>query len=406
MVKLIKGEQMKKLLLLAIISSMFYIGGVHQLRNLRGEPLPATPFLIRSYMPPVSIGYQGPSPSILFGTPTNNQPLANPQGSITGTAVPNNPSSFQETGNNTLLPYPGDSTTGSTTTGSTTPTSSFDQAGYLAGIQQQYNSAIQGGSNLIGQNQANLPINQANLNNYTLAQENAARATNQNQVNTYNTQKQGVQNQQNLSLANLADQIRGQNQGLQAQLGAVGAGNSSAVGQGQLALAHEQNANRANIQQQTGANVANIDALIQQTQSTLDPYLATLQAYKQQQSDQILQNYNTLQTQLEQSIGTAQGEEKARLAMFGQQLQDSAGAALTQLDQQIGEATKQFASQQQQNFQGPQYQAPTLAAAPPAITSPRVSPFSISQPTGNSTASPGGGSYIDLLRQQQAGALA
>src|SRR5690242_7895578 len=52
----------------------------------------------------------------------------------------------------------------------------MNQGDYLSGIQQEYNSAIQGGSNAIAQNQANLPINQALLNNYVTAQQNAAQS--------------------------------------------------------------------------------------------------------------------------------------------------------------------------------------------------------------------------------------
>lgn len=280
----------------------------------------------------------------------------------------------------------------------------MNQAEYLAGIQQQYNAAIQGGSNLIAQNQANLPINQGALAGYVGAQENQAQAQTDNQVNTYNTQKSGVQGQQTLSLAQLADSIRGQNQGLQAQLGAVGAGSSSAGSMGQYALAHEQNSSRANIQQQAGSNIANIDAQIQQTQANLHPYLQTLEAYKTQQTQSILQNYNTLQSQLEQQINQAQGEEKARLALYGQTIQDSAGAALTSLDQQVAGASQNFAAQQQATLANApgQYQAPTLANPPAAIQSPQVSPFQISQPTGNATAAPTGGSLAALLQQQNA----
>lgn len=294
------------------------------------------------------------------------------------------------------------------TTTSTAPASTFNAPDYISGIQGEYNSAIQGAQQQEAQGGAWRDQNLREANNAFDKQIGLAQSQVANQVNTYNTQEQGVRNQQGMSLAELADQIRGQHQGFLNQLGSVGAGNSSAVGEGEKALAKEQNMNRANIQQQAGTNVANIEAEKQQEQNTLQPYVDQVNAYRQQAVSQILQNYQTLMTQLNQAIGTAQGEEKARLAMYGQQLQDSAGAALDQ----VGKATQAAIASYGQHpgadvaKNAPSYQGNPLGDAPKAIEAPNVQPGFAATPAAAPTSAPGSAAYLDLLKQQQAGAAA
>lgn len=268
------------------------------------------------------------------------------------------------------------------------------------GIQQEYGTAINAGNALYGQNEANLPTNEGALNNSVNAQENAARQQTQGQIDVYNQQAAGVTGQRELSLSELLDQIRGQSQGLQAQLGAVGAGSSSAAGLGSIALQKEQNINAANINQQAGSNIANINAQIKASQSNLQPYLNTIEAYKQQQLNQIIQNYNQVKTNIQQALGSAQGEEKFRLGLYAQGLAQTAGDALTALNNQVNASKAQVAQQAQQNYLGPQFQALPTQAAPAAITSTNVNPFSINTPGGGTeTNTPTGGSLSTLLKQ-------
>lgn len=268
------------------------------------------------------------------------------------------------------------------------------------GIQQEYGTAINAGNALYGQNEANLPVNTAALGNYTNAQENAARQQTQGQLDVYGQQAAGVRGQQNLSLAELLDQIRGQHQGLQAQLGAVGAGASSASQLGDIALGKEQGIQTANINQQAGANIANINAQSEAVQKNLEPYLTTIEAYKQQQLNQINQAYQQVKTQLQQALGSAQGEEKFRLGLYAQGLAQTAGQALSDLNSQVTQAKAQVSQQAQGNFLGPQFQALPQQAAPSAIQSTNVSPFNIANPAAGAASNAlAGGSLSTLLNK-------
>lgn len=283
------------------------------------------------------------------------------------------------------------------------------QQAYQNAIEQQYGGAIQGYTGEKANAQAANPINLQDVQNVFDLQKNQAQNQADNQINTYNTQKSGIQSQQQLSLAQLADMIRGQHQGLQAQLGATGAGSSSALGMGDYALARQQNQNAAAINTQAGGNVANVNAQIQQVQNTLDPYLQSLEGQKQQQLHNIMSNYNDLMSRLESSIGQAQGEEKARLAMFGQTLSQAAADSLAALNNGVAQQKQAYMdSITNAKNSAPTYQAPALKEAPAPITAPNISPFQVNPGAGNATAEPiaAGGSLANILKQQQQNAVA
>lgn len=310
-------------------------------------------------------------------------------------------------------PTAGAVTSASTSSGRIAPagtvSAGMNPTDYANAIQQQYGSAIQGYTGEKANAMAANPINLQDVQNVFDLQKNQAQNQADNQVNTYNTQKSGIQSQQSLSLAQLADMIRGQSQGLQAQLGATGAGSSSASLLGNYALGRQQNQNVASINTQAGGNIANVNAQIQQVQNTLKPYLDTLEATKQQQLHNIMSNYNDLMARLESSIGQAQGEEKARLALFGQTLTQAASDSIAALNNGVAQQKQAYVdSITNAKSAAPAYQAPALQQAPAPITAPNLSPFQVNSGAGNATASPGiqGGTLADILKQQQQNAVA
>lgn len=297
---------------------------------------------------------------------------------------------------------------GANPAGTATIGGGMNQADYTNGIQQQYGSAIQGYTGEKANAMAANPVNLQDVQNVFDLQKNQAQNQASNQINTYNTQKSGIQSQQQLSLAQLADMIRGQHQGLQAQLGATGAGSSSAALMGDYALAHQQNQNAAAINTQAGGNVANVNAQIQQVQNTLDPYLQSLEGQKTQQLHNIMSNYNDLMARLESSIGQAQGEEKARLALFGQTLTQAASDSLAALNAGVAQQKQAYLdSINNAKSAAPGYQAPALQQAPAPVTAPNISPFQIGG-GNNGAAEPigAGGSLASILKQQQQSAIA
>jgi hypothetical protein len=292
--------------------------------------------------------------------------------------------------------------TGGSAGGGGGSSSTFNSPGYLQGIQQEYGAQINAGPqnlSILQQGQQG-GINAANTNAA------AQGATYQTQANAQDATLQNAigsqQNQQHLSLAELADQIRGQHSGLQAQLGAVGAGSSSASGMGDQALAHEQNTQTANIDQQANSNISGAQTQIKGVDAVLGANLNQLNTFKQNQINQITNQYAQLMTQLQTSLQTAQGEEKARLAEFGQQLTGSAIQSLTNLNGQIQGQAQGLIDQGNQHATGLQDIPQAQAVAP--ITTQALSPFSNNVQPGsqsNASAVPGGLTLSDILKQQQ-----
>ena len=290
---------------------------------------------------------------------------------------------------------------GSTDLGGTT----LNAPAYIAGIQQEYGGQLNAGP----QNEAILQqgqqgqVNAQNTN--TQASENLFNQQANAQTNTLRGGINQQQNQQQLSLAELADQIRGQNQGLQAQLGAVGAGNSSAAGAGQQALAHEQNIQRANIDQQGTTNISNAQNQIQGVNQVLGANMTQLETAKQNNINNITNNYSSLMKQLQVALTTASGEEQARLAEFGQSLTSAATTALQNLTGLNGSIQNNVTGLLNAGNQNATTQAiPQAQSLSPIVTQP-VSPFTNNtQPgnaQGNASAVPGGMTLSDLLNQPQ-----
>jgi hypothetical protein len=282
---------------------------------------------------------------------------------------------------------------------------SFNAPGYIQGIQQEYGAQINAGptNEALLQSGENQGIQGVNTN--TAAQGNTYQAQANGEDTVLQNDISSQQNQQQLSLSELADQIRGQNQGLQAQLGAVGAGSSSANLAGQQALAHEQNTQQANIDQQANTNISGAQTQQAVIGNVLQANLAQLNTYKQNQINAITTQYGQLQQQLATALQTAQGEEKARLAEFGQNLTGSAIQSLTDLNNQINTQVQNLQAQGAQGDTSSALQNIPAAQAVAPITTQPLSPFTNNtQPgnsSGNTTAVPGGMTLSELLQQQQ-----
>src|SRR5258706_63747 len=214
--------------------------------------------------------------------------------------------------------------------------SGINSPAFLQGLQNEYGSSIANA-------QRQIPFYQNFMNTLSGAATNQAgqQQANENNVfnannNAYETQKQGIGNQQKLSLAELADQIHGQNAGLTHQLGTLGAGSSSAMETGQRALANVQNTNRADIQQQAGVGSANISAaqqaLLSQHQSNLDQ----ISQFKTNTLSNIIGYYTPLIQNLQTAAQNAQGAQERLAAQYGlKTLSSEATGALANLDSAV-----------------------------------------------------------------------
>ena len=301
------------------------------------------------------------------------------------------------------------STGGSTTGGSTgLAGTTLNAPGYIAGIQQEYGGQIAAApttQNLYTQGlgiDIGTPQNGLGVTGAAAAQIGQQQAQANSQLGTLGTEANTTQAQQNLSLSELAAQIRAQNQGLGAQLGAVGAGSSSAVGQGQQGLAQEQNTDRANIQQQTAGNIANINSQEQGVNSVLGANIAAINQWKNTQAATIQNNYAQMMNNINTAVSTASGEEQARLAEFGQATTDSALQALTNINNTSQQAVNS-ALQSGTSALGAQQPVPQAQAVNPIAVN-TVSPFSVTPQSGaaaNAGAAPTGGGLDALLQQQQ-----
>lgn len=367
-------------------------------------PKPATPAIPISGNTGLQLGTStagiGSAGSIPVGT--GGTVSVNPAVNTGGTAV-----------TPAVTPAAGSTTGTGNTTGASTGLAgtTLNAPEYIAGITQEYGTQIANAPTseaLTTQSEQNQIGNDTNGLGVTgSATDQSATVNTQADAQT-NTLKGGINqtnNQQSLSLAELAAQIRGQHAGLNAQLGAVGAGSSSAEGQGDTALTQEQNTNAANIDQQATAADVNANNQIQGIGEVQNANLKSIQDWKNTQIATIQGNYAQMMLNINTAIGTASGEEQARLAEFGQQTTDTALQTLTAVNNTTQSAINQELANNTTE-QATQQTAPVATALPTITTNP-ISPFSPST-SGNATSVPNstptsatGGGLSSLLNQQQ-----
>jgi len=179
----------------------------------------------------------------------------------------------------------------------------------IQGIKGSYDTSIASYQNQL---QNTLPQNYttdvANLQNYSNAQSKLNSDTTQGQLNTFGQQQANTTASQNLSLAQLADSIRSQNQGFQNQLGIAGAGSSSAVGMGEYALGRQKAMGQSSINLNAAENNAviqqQINAAIAQGQDVQGVLKAQTSQSLQSLTEQYQQNVANLNNQLAQASGS------------------------------------------------------------------------------------------------------
>ncbi len=286
------------------------------------------------------------------------------------------------------------------TSSASTSSSGINSPEYLAGLQNEYGSTIANAEQQIPFYQGVMGQQQQTVSNQANQQTGDENNNYQAGFNSYETQKGANTAQQHLSLAELADQIHGQNQALTNQLGTVGAGSSSALGAGQNALAHVQNTQRASIQQQTGNNNAIIGANEQQLAAQHQSNLDQISQYKTNTLNNIVSYYTPLIQNAQTSMHTALGEEQRLAAMYNlNAVTQQATSALASLDTSVKALTQRSLD----SLSAPEnLSKETVAAAPQAVGVQSVSPFNVGT-TGasNTTAAPTGGSLSALMKQYQ-----
>lgn len=276
--------------------------------------------------------------------------------------------------------------------------SSLNAPLYVQGIQQEYGAVLNNApkaQQILGQQEGALEGQYQHGADVAIANAQQQNAGNQAVLQS---QIEGTQKGQALSLNELANQIRAQYQGLGAQLGAVGAGSSSAREAGARGLAEEQNTQRANIQQQAGSNVSNLQT--QQTAQNADTN-TLVEGYRKAASDQIATvkaNYAQLMNSLQVQLDQAQGEEKARLAEFGQTLTDAAKQSLASIEQQLTDNTNSLLTQgvAQLNHGS----LPTVQSVNPISYQAPNPNSNVSATGGNATSSGAPGGIVPFLRDQ------
>ena len=325
------------------------------------------------------------------GYPSNTAPAPTATPKVapnagTGSAAPN-------TGATTSSTAPGTTSTASGLGGT-----SLNAPLYVQGIQQEYGAVLNNApkaQQILGQQEGALEGQYQHGADVAIANAQQQNAGNQAVLQS---QIEGTQKGQTLSLAELANQIRSQYQGLGAQLGAAGAGSSSAREMGAKGLAEEQNTQRANIEQQAGSNISNLQT--QQAAQNADTN-TLIEGYRKTAADQIATvkaNYAQLMNQLQVQLDQAQGEEKARLAEFGQSLTDAAKQSLAAIEAQLTNNTNSLLSEGTAKLT--EGSLPTVQSVSPiSYTAPN--PNSSVPTTGSNTTSPGApGGLVPFLRDQ------
>ena len=210
-------------------------------------------------------------------------------------------------------------TNSSGTTGTSSPTGLDSTATnqLLQGIKTSYDTSIGSYQNQL---QNTLPQNYTtdvgNLQNYANLQSKSNYDTTQGQLNTFGQQQANTTASQNLSLAQLADSIRSQNQGFQNQLGIAGAGSSSAVGMGEYALGRQKAMGQSSINLNAAENNAVIQQQINAAIATGQDVQGVLKAQTQQSLQSITEQYQQNVANLNNQLAQATGSEARDLIYY------------------------------------------------------------------------------------------
>lgn len=191
-------------------------------------------------------------------------------------------------------------------------------------------------------------------------QINGQYGTNLNSLNSQQNQaNQSVATNQAASIRDLEDNLRSQYAAANRQLGSVGAGDSSAVGQYAQAIADQGSKARAQLMMQA-------QQLHGQIGQQFSDQLNQLNGWKSNQVLTLVNQFKSQQQQLDQSKIGANQQKVEQINALKLQLQQQASAALQQVDSQSSYWNDQL-TKQQQAYQDQVAQIHDLVSGPQKI---------------------------------------
>jgi len=252
------------------------------------------------------------------------------------------------------------------------------QSQMLQALGTSYDVPIQNYQTQLGNIPSQYNTDVANTLGLYGSQQTANADQTQNQLNIYGQQEANTTAQQQLSLAQLAENIRSQNTGYQNQLAERGAGSSSAAGMAQYALGKQQAQESAGINLQANTNNALIQQQMNAATTSGQDYSKILNQQQQGALTGLLNNYKNQMYSLQNSLAQSQGGE-ARDAIYytKQALDNDMLSKLNNLNSNIGNAGTAFSQAQntaQSNISS--QVTPNIATKPDAVMTPQIGSFS------------------------------
>lgn len=270
------------------------------------------------------LGHNISNPNTVYTGPTN--PLYLHAGTVFSPVQSSNsiaqPAPSNPTSNNAV---PGATTTASNlTSGGLTP----DQVAYY---QKMYETQLGGLNHQLAQLGQQRDVNNLQLQQQFQNSQNALNTQHAQGVRNLDFSQNQLQQSRAQSLADIAKQVEQMGMGYNNQLGALGAGNSSASMMINRALAQQAANNRGSVirdasQQQQGLDMQRADL-----EQNYQDQIGALNQWKQQQVNDLINSYNDNYQKLQEAIANAKGQEAQQLAQYQPQLIQSAIDALSNL---------------------------------------------------------------------------
>lgn len=171
------------------------------------------------------------------------------------------------------------------------------------------------------------------------------------------------------SLKDILDQLRIQSQSYNNQLGAYGAGDSSAVGMINQALGARSTKNRGDVLYNSGQQIGAIDDQQQNLQHTFDSQTKQLNDWKDQSLSQLALDYTKQKQAIRAEMKNADYQRYQQLSQYDASMTQKAIAQLADLEgmykQQAADLLKQY-----KNFYAPQ-----TISIDPSLTKYQVAPI-------------------------------
>lgn len=184
-----------------------------------------------------------------------------------------------------------------------------------------------------------------------------------------------VKENQLKSLRDIADQVRQQGMSYNNQLGAYGAGNSSAAQLINQALGASASKNRSNVMGQSSQQLGDIGTRLQDLQTSYGQNMNSLNNWKQSQLSEIASKYADQKRQIQLAMANADATQAQQLAQYDASLTQQAIASLGNIENMFKQQTAELNNQYQNMF------APTQYAIPQDLTQYVVNPLDPQQVT-------------------------